>query len=356
MLPSASSTSYTKTDESKSSKGRFFEDFKLNEVIVHASPWTITQGDIALYHALTGNRFTLQTSQPFAQKAGFSAAPIDDIFLFNAIFGLSVSDISRNAKANLGYAGCEFRAQIFVGDTVSAQSTVIGLRETSAGDSGIVYVLTEGLDQRGTQILRFIRWVLIPKRDKDSPAQQTHLPDLPETVQPVSVPHHLLKGDWDDLSAGSPHRWEDYQVGEKIDHIDGVTVENTEHMTATRLYRNTAQVHFDGLKMRDSANGQRLVYGGHVIALTRALSYNGLANACILFGINAGQHSAPVFAGDTLYAWTEIRECITIRDRPDIGALRIVTRTIKNRPCSDFPDSGKNLVLSLDSTVILPRR
>ena len=356
MLPSVSSRRPIGTEGSKSSDGRYFEDFTLDEVIVHAAPRTISDGDIAMYHALTGNRFTLQTSNQFARDVGYSTAPIDDVFLFNAVFGLSVTDISRNARANLGYAGCDFLAQVFTGETLSARSTVIGLRETSSGDSGIVYVMTEGLDHRDVPILRFIRWVLIPKRNPNTHTQISHVPDLPDHVYPITVPPHRLNRNWNDLRTGSPYRWEDYQAGEKIDHIDGVTVESTEHMTATRLYRNAARVHFDGLKMKHSAGGQRLVYGGHVIALARALSYNGLANACIVSAINAGRHSAPVHAGDTLYAWTEVKECIALQNRSDIGALRVVTRAIKNEPCGEFQESGDNLALTLDYTVILPRR
>lgn len=340
----------------KSSIGRFFEDFQLDETIVHASPRTITEGDVALYHALTGNRFTLQTSNQFARRVGYHAAPVDDLFVFNAVFGLSVPDISRNAVANLGYAGCDFLAQLYVGETIGARSKVIGLRQTSDGENGIVYVQTEGLDHRGVPVLRFVRWVMIPKRDPKSKAPTPRVPELPEAVRPITVPRHKLNRDWDDVRAGSPYRWEDYSVGEKIDHIDGVTVEEAEHMAATRLYRNSARVHFDGHAAKQTPFGRRLVYGGHVITLARALSFNGLANACIVAAINGARHSAPIFGGDTIYAWTEVLERIELERRSDIGGLRLRTRGVKNRPCNQFPETGDDVVLDLDYTVILPRR
>lgn len=340
---------------SKSSTGRFFEDFRLDETIEHASPRTITEGDVALYHALTGNRFTMQTSNQFARDVGYHAAPVDDLFVFNAVFGLSVSDISRNARANLGYAGCDFLAQLYVGETVSARSRVIGLRETSGGETGIVYTETEGLDHRGVPILRFTRWVMVPKRDSGSRLVETRVPELPDAVRPITIPRHRLNRNWNDLRTGSPHRWEDYAPGEKIDHIDGTTVEDAEHMTATRLYRNAARVHFDGHRMRDTPDGRRLVYGGHVISLTRALSYNGLQNACIVAAINGGRHVAPVHGGDTLYAWTEVVERMELAKRDDIGALRLRMQATKITPCAEFPTDGPDLVLDLDYTVILPR-
>lgn len=339
----------------KSTLGRFFEDFQLDEAIQHASPRTITEGDVALYHALTGNRFTLQTSNQFARNVGYHAAPVDDFFVFNAVFGLSVPDISRNAVATLGYAGCNFLAQLYVGETIGGRSRVIGLRQTSDGNNGIVYVQTEGLDHRGVPILRFIRWVMIPKRDPKSPAPTPRVPDLPDAARPITVPLHRLNRHWDDVRAGSPHRWEDYAIGERIDHIDGVTVEEAEHMMATRLYRNPARVHFDNHASKRTPFGRRLVHGGHVITLARALSYNGLANACIVAAINGARHSAPVFGGDTIYAWTEVLERIEFENRGDIGGLRLRTRGVKNRSCAAFPEGGDDVALDVDYTVILPR-
>lgn len=343
-------------DARKSTTGRYFEDFTLDQCIDHASPRTITEGDVALYHALTGNKFTLQASNQFARNAGYHAAPVDDLFVFNAVFGLSVADISINAKANLGYAGCDFLSQLSVGETLRARSTVIGLRETSKGDMGIVYVKTEGLDHRDIPILEFVRWVMVPKRDPSWTLEQTHVPDLPDSVRPITVPRHRLNRDWNDAATGSPHRWDDYNAGEKIDHIDGVTIEDAEHQMLTRLFQNGARVHFNDHVMRETPFGKRLVYGGFIMSVARALSHNGLANACIVSAINGAKHAAPSFGGDTIYAWTEVLEKNALDGRDDIGALRLRTRAVKNRPCSDFPEEGPDIVLDWDYTVILPRR
>ena len=86
----------------------------------------------------------------------------------------------------------------------------------------------------------------------------------------LSFPEGLDFTDYDFALAGEPHRWGDYAVGEKIDHVDQVTVEEAEHMMATRLWQNTAKVHFDATHRED---GKRLIYGGHVISLARALSF-----------------------------------------------------------------------------------
>ena len=137
--------------------------------------------------------------------------------------------------------------------------------------------------------------------------------------------------------AGAPHRWGDYAAGEKIDHADAMTLEEAEHQIATRLYQNTAKVHFN---LHEQAQGQfkrRLVYGGVVISLARALSFNGLANAFHIAAINGGRHVAPCFAGDTVYAWSEVLEAAEIPGRRDIGALRTRLVAVKNRSCAGFP-------------------
>src|SRR3989304_880298 len=74
--------------------------------------------------------------------------------------------------------------------------------------------------------------------------------------------------------------------------------------SATRLYQNPARVHFNRQTAAADRFGRRIVYGGHVISLARALSFNGLANAFRIAAINGGRHPAPVVAGDTGYAWS----------------------------------------------------
>jgi 2-methylfumaryl-CoA hydratase len=105
---------------SKSSAGNFFEDFRLGQVIEHATPRTVTTGDAALYVALYGTRFAVQSSNAFAQAIGYPRAPIDDFLVFHIVLGKTVPDISVNAIANLGYADCRFLAPVYPGDTLSA--------------------------------------------------------------------------------------------------------------------------------------------------------------------------------------------------------------------------------------------
>jgi 2-methylfumaryl-CoA hydratase len=339
----------------KTEAGNFFEDFRLGQVLQHATPRTVTGGDQALYMALTGSRFALQSSDEFARTLGLPRAPIDDLLAFHIVFGKTVPDVSLNAVANLGYAAGIFGALLYPGDTVTARSEVIGLKENSNGQTGVVYVRSRGLNQRGETIVDYVRWVMVKKRDPASPAPAPHVPALPEAVAPeaIVVPDGLRFERYDRTLAGSRYAYDDYEIGERIDHRDGMTLEEAEHAMATRLYQNTARVHFDLHAQKGSRFGRRLVYGGHVISLARALSFNGLGSAFRLAAINAGRHAAPFFAGDTLYAWTEV-----IGKAPagnDVGALRLRTIATKDRPCADFPRDDQAVVLELDYWALVPR-
>ena len=90
--------------------------------------------------------------------------------MFHIVFGKTVPDISLNAIANLGYAECRFVAPVFAGDTLSAESEVVGLRENSNGKTGVVYVRSCGHNQNGDTVLEYVRWVMVRKRDSNAPA------------------------------------------------------------------------------------------------------------------------------------------------------------------------------------------
>jgi 2-methylfumaryl-CoA hydratase len=342
---------------SKTAAGNFFEDFSMGQKIVHATPRTLNDGDRALYTALYGSRFAVQSSDEFARAIGYSASPLDDLLVFNTVFGKTVPDISLNAIANLGYAECVFSTPVHAGDTLSAWSEVIGLKENSNGKTGTVYVRSKGVNQRGEEVLSFVRWVMVRKRDEKSKPPATVVPLLQKVAIIKAGMQGLDTSKWDFTLSGSAHRFDDYAVGEKIDHLDGMTVEEAEHQLATRLYQNTARVHFNQFSEQGGRFGRRLIYGGHVISLARALSFNGLANAFRIAGINGGRHVAPLFAGGTVFAWSEITGKVR---HGDLGALRIVTRATRDLPCMDFPiEDGTaekpGVILELDYWALIPR-
>ncbi|WP_234853680.1 MaoC family dehydratase [Paracoccus everestensis] len=305
----------------KTNPGRFFEDYRLGQVIRHAVPRTVAEGERALYHALYPARHALYSSDEFASNCGLESSPLDDLLAFHIVFGKTVPDVSLNAVANLGYAQGRWLAPVWPGDTLRSESQVIGLKQNSNGTSGVVWVRTRGLNQMDEPVLEYVRWVMVRKRDAAAPAPETVTPNLPPVVAPedLVIPEGLDFTGYDFELAGEPHRWGDYDIGEKIDHVDGVTIEEAEHMLATRLWQNTAKVHFDATNRKD---GKRLVYGGHVISMARALSFNGLANAQMIVALNGGAHANPCFAGDTLRAWSEVLDKAET-DALGVGAIRL---------------------------------
>jgi 2-methylfumaryl-CoA hydratase len=339
------------------SRGRFFEDYRVGEVIRHAVPRTLTVGERALYHALYPARHALASSDAFAAACGLDPAPLDEWIVFHIVFGKTVPDISLNAVANLGYAEGRWLAPVLPGDTLRSESEVIGLKQTSSGRTGIVWVRTTGFNQRDEAVLSYVRWVMVRRRAPGD-APKPVVPELAAAVAPkdLVVPPGLDFRGYDMSLAGGNRRWGDYEVGEIVDHAEAVTIEEAEHMMATRLWQNTSRVHFDGTARED---GRRLIYGGHVISLARALSYNGLEGAQPIVALNAGSHVSPCFAGDTVTAWSEVLDKAD-STAPGAGAirLRLVAATAGTPTGPVRTEDGSyadGILLDLDIWALMPR-
>ncbi len=208
----------------KINKGNFFEDFYMGQKIVHPLPRTISEGDVSLYIAFTGSRFALHSSNEVAKEFGYEKRPIDDVLMFHMTFGKSVQDISLNAIANLGYAEISFPNPVYVGDTVSMTSTVIGLKENSNGKSGVVYVHSIGVNQNNEGVLNFKRWVMVHKKDKETLTGIKEVPTFSETT-PILDEINIPKIECVDTNAtGGEFFFEDYEKGERLNHPEGITI------------------------------------------------------------------------------------------------------------------------------------
>ncbi|MGA1932506.1 MaoC family dehydratase [Arcobacter sp. YIC-464] len=347
---------------SKINVGNFFEDFSIGQKIVHPLPRTVSEGDVSLYIAFTGSRFALHSSDVVAKEMGYDKRPIDDTLNFHLTFGKSVQDISLNAIANLGYAEISFPNPVYVGDTVSMTSTVIGLKENSNGKSGVVYVHSIGVNQKGEEVLNFKRWVMVHKKDKTTTTGIKEIPTFAEStpiLDEINIPEIKCV---DTDASGGKYFFEDYEKGERLNHPEGITIDNSDHTLATKLYQNNAKVHFNDHMMKSTPMGERLMYGGIVISIARAISFNGLQNASWMYAINSGAHANPTYAGDTIYAYTEVLDTIDHK-RDDIGLLRLRTIAVKNQKSDEIEspkgEDGKylkNVVLDLDYTVIIPKK
>ena len=180
------------------------------------------------------------------------------------------------------------------------------------------------------------------------------LPEKVETKEFTLLPNFNVKN-WSTSISGSPFFFNDYEEGEEIDHLDGQTIEEAEHQIATRLYQNNARVHFNQHIEKDGRFKKRIIYGGYIISLARAISCNGLANTFKLAAIHSGKHSSPTFSGDTIYAWSKILSKEQINDK--IGAMMVRTLASKNDSKMIFPEKDNlsdNIVLDLEYSVLIP--
>jgi 2-methylfumaryl-CoA hydratase len=353
----------------KTNPGNFFEDFVKGDKLVHAVPRTLTEGESALYVGLYGDRYPLHSSAEYARSLGYERETVNDLLVFHTVFGKTVNDVSLNAVANLGYADVRFLAPVYPGDTLRSVSEVLGKKENKSGQNGIVWVKTSGTNQRGAAVLEYCRWVMVNKRDAKTPTNADDKPELPKQLEPAQlpVPPALNLDRYESWPSGGKAFWEDYEVGENIDHIDGMTIEEAEHTIATRLYQNTAKVHFDAHAAKSTRFGKRLIYGGHIISVARALSFNGLENVLNILAWNAGAHANPTFAGDTIYARSEVLAKAELPRLKGAGALRLRLTAIKNAdptreqiPLKVEKDGTSsyhpNVVLDLDYWVSIPKR
>ena len=349
----------------KTNPGNFFEDFSARPSVRSTrrrapSP----RGDVALYTGLYGPRFAVQSSDEFAHGDRLSARARRR----------SHRVPHRVRQDRAGHLAQRHRQPRLCrvplpGARLSGRHAERRLRGDRPARElqprlGRRLRAHHGRNQRGETVLEYVRWVMVRKRDTSAAAPAPVVPKLAERVDPASLGKAVPKLDlagYDFALAGAPHRWGDYAAGEKIDHADAMTLEEAEHQIATRLYQNTAKVHFN---LHEQAQGQfkrRLVYGGVVISLARALSFNGLANAFHIAAINGGRHVAPCFGGDTVYAWSEVLETAEIPGRSDIGALRVRLTAVKNRSCAGFPlrnakgEYDDGVILDLDLWLVLPR-
>jgi 2-methylfumaryl-CoA hydratase len=346
--------------------GNFFEDLSPGQTLRNPVPRTITDGDVALYIALTSDRNPKNCSDEFARSLGFERAPVHDMLVFHIVFGRAVGEISLNSPGNLGYADLRFVRPVYTGDTLRATTKTLGWRETSKGDTGVVWVETTGFNQRDEEVLRFNRWVMVNKREPTTPTGADQAPDMPAraSLDQGSFPAITRFEAW---ATGGDRFWEDFSAGERILHPQGITIEEAEHQMATRLYQNTARVHFNQHQQNSSRHGRRIIYGGHIISVAHALSFDGLENVVAMAAWNGGSHTNPTFAGDTLFAWTEVVESIDL-GRADLGGLRLRLVACKNVDpnAEDVPvrvagEDGRerynaNVVLDLDYVGLIPRR
>lgn len=149
----------------RESFGRYYEDFEVGHIYEHRPGRTLTENDNIWFTLLTMNTHPLHFDNAYAAKSEFGQALVNSCLTLSVVVGMSVSDVSQKAIGNLGWNDIKLTAPVFVGDTLYAESTVLGKRESASRPTqGIVTVRTVGLKSDGTEVISFERTVLVPKR------------------------------------------------------------------------------------------------------------------------------------------------------------------------------------------------
>ncbi len=156
-------------------RGRFFEDFEVGDIYEHPLGRTVTTTDNAWFTLLTQNTAAIHFDHHYAAQTGFGKPLVDSTFTVALVTGQSVTDVSQNVFANLGWDEVRLPAPVFEGDTIYSRSEVLEKRESrSRPDVGIVSVKTTGFNQDGTVVITFRRTVMVYRRG--------HAPEMPRPV------------------------------------------------------------------------------------------------------------------------------------------------------------------------------
>jgi 2-methylfumaryl-CoA hydratase len=328
---------------SKTKSGNYFEDFRVGQEIVHATPRTVTEGDVALYTALFGPRFAVTSSAQFASTLGLDRAPIDSLLAFHIVFGKRcLTSPCRVASYASGRWSARLSRRTFRQRQRDWAQAEQGWQErcrlrrsigVNARNGGRLHPLGDGAQER-------------PEHARAA----TLVPSARAVgVGELVVPYHL--GAYDTARSGSPHLWEDTR-SERIDHVDGMTIEEAEHMMAACIRTRRGCISISTEK--DGRFGRRIIYGGHIINLARSLSFNGLANALNVASINA---PSPIRPSPAIRCTPgQDPRQMALPGRADIGALR-VPRSPQDRSCPTSYRTPKpndpSIVLDFDYTVLM---
>jgi acyl dehydratase len=156
-------------------QGRYFEDFEIGDIYEHRLGRTITETDNTWFTLLTMNTNPIHVDRHFSKDTPFEKPLVNSCLTLSLVVGISVSDISENAIANLGWTDVTLPNPVYEGDTIYARTEVLGKRESaSRSNAGIVDVRSEGFKQSGEIVIAYKRTFMVYKRGQ-----------RPETNRPV---------------------------------------------------------------------------------------------------------------------------------------------------------------------------
>lgn len=342
-------------------KGNFLEDFRVGHVFRHKVGKTVTEGLLNAFTEFDMTTNPLSKNRRYAQRYGFKDMTLPPGLVMNIVFSQTVEDISENARANLEYINMRFGAPVYVGDTIEVSSTVLGVKPSSRDkDRGVAHVQTTGRNQEDQVVLTYERKVQVWKQNLEAEVKDASIE--PPVVEAVPwLPRYEQSAAYGELAhLASPDTYfEDFAVGDTIEHSRGRTV-TTEHIALTAMLDNTSQVHCNQHLIDQNPakylGGQLVVYGGIPFNLCLGLSCPDVSdNALADLVYTSGRHTGPLFAGDTVFASTEIREKRDYPGRPDSGVLATTLRGHKYKR-GEAGEFERVEIFYLEREIIVKRR
>jgi 2-methylfumaryl-CoA hydratase len=353
--------------------GNFLEDFRPGQVFRHKGGKTLTEGLFTTFteFAMTSN--PLAKNARYARAYGFRGLACPPGLTMLIAFSQTVEDISENARANLEYIDMRFGAPVYVGDTIEVETKVLNVRPSSSRPNlGIVHVQSTARKNIGESdeavVMTWQRKVQVYKRNDDA---ELH----PGEVEPDAVdcelwlPKYDPSADYKSMAhLSSPDSYfEDFEVGTRIEHSRGRTM-TSEHIHLTAVLDNTSQVHCNQFMIDQNpaqyVGGQLIIFGGIPFTLCLGLSSPDVGDNTLGDVVYpTGRHTAPLFAGDTVFAATEITGKDDYPGREDLGLLsaRLLGHKFEKAKAGETHDDApegwkKTAIFDLERKLAVKRR
>jgi 2-methylfumaryl-CoA hydratase len=348
----------------KKKTGNFLEDFRVGQVFRHKGGKTVNAG---LFNSFTEFNMTtnpLSKNREYARLLGFEDLVVPPGLVMNVVFSQTVEDISENARANLEYINMRFGAPVYIGDTLEAETTIVGVKPSSKdNDRGVVHVSTVGRKQTGEVVIAFERKVQVWKDDVEVPVESAEMTDRPVVECTPVLPAYDASRDYRAKAhlSNADTYFEDFTAGDVYEHSRGRMVTD-EHIALTAQLDNTSQVHCNQHLIDQNPakyiGGRLIIYGGIPFNLCLGISCPDIADNSLADVVyTTGRHTGPLFSGDTVFASTEIRQTRDYPGREDLGLLAVTLRGHKFRKPKDAEEGPQKVaIFELERELAVKRR
>ena len=332
----------------------------------------MTEGLFALFTDFSMATNPLSKNARYARAYGYRDIVCPPGLVMVTAFSQTVEDISENARANLEYIDMRFGAPVYIGDTLEVETKVLGVRPSSSRPNlGIVHVQSTARKAVGSAdeavVMTWQRKVQVYKDDEALTVEGFQVDPDPVECD-LWLPDYGNQADYAPLAhlSSSDSYFEDLEPGTVIEHSRGRTVTD-EHIALTGILDNTSQVHCNrfmiGLNPERYVGGELIVFGGIPFVLCLGLSGPDVAdNALGDVRYTTGRHTAPLQAGDTVFAATEILATRDSPGRPDLGEVdsRLLGHKFVADEGAHHPDAPpgwkKVRIFELERTLAVKRR